>query len=57
MWAAMAGARRAIYGDGVSRWSRKNSQIDICPLVALTLGFHVGRRLKNETVDPLMAVW
>lgn len=57
MWAAMSGARRSVYGDGVSRWSRRNSQIDICPLVALTLGFHVGRRLRNETVDPLMAVW
>lgn len=56
LWAAVEGARRQVYGDGVPRWSRRHSHVDISPLVALTLAVYAGRHLAGA-VDPMKAVW
>lgn len=56
LWAALEGARRQTYGDGIPRWSRRTSQVDISPLVALTLAVHAGRHLSGH-LDPMKAVW
>lgn len=56
LWSALEGARRQVYGDGVPRWSRRHSSVDISPLVALTLACFAGRNLL-DVADPLQAVW
>jgi hypothetical protein len=44
--AALAGAVRADVGDGAWKWSRKNSTVDISPLVAATLALHAAFELQ-----------
>lgn len=50
--AALAGAVRTDVGDGAWKWSRKNSLVDISPLVAATLGVWAAAESK---APPLFA--
>ena len=49
---ALAGAVKGVHADGVHRWSRRRSSVDISPLVALTLADWAGVNLSKR-VDPL----
>jgi hypothetical protein len=57
VWLAVQNARQQTYGDGVSRWSRRTSNVDIAPLVAMTLAVFAGRALIVDEIDPLKVVW
>lgn len=51
--AAFKGARKRPLGDAWA-WSRKNSTVDICPLVACTLA-HWGASTEPKAQEPLVA--
>lgn len=48
--AAVAGAEKRVVGDSWL-WSRKNSSVDISPLVAVTLAYMQGRQRKTLNPD------
>lgn len=52
--AAVAGARRRQVGDG-HKWSRKDSTVDITPLVAATVALWVAGEAPPEVITP--GVW
>ncbi len=49
--AAVAGAKRRAVGDG-HKWSRKDSSVDISPLVAATVALWVARSAEPEIIRP-----
>lgn len=57
--AAVSGATIRKVGDSVA-WSRKQADVDICPLVAVSLArwAHLARaHLVRETYDPMTNIW
>jgi hypothetical protein len=51
--AAVSAGRRRDVGDGGWAWGRKNSEVNIAPLVAVTLAHHIAA----ATADPLDNIW
>lgn len=50
---AVAAGRRRDVGDGGWAWGRKNSEVNIAPLVAVTLAHHIAA----ANADPLDNIW
>lgn len=53
---AMHDAVPGTYADGVRRWSRRRSSVDISPLVAVTLAAWAGKHVEIPG-DPLLSMW
>jgi phage terminase large subunit-like protein len=51
--AAVAAGRKRDIGDGGWAWGRKNSEVNISPLVAVTLAHHIAA----ANADPLDNIW
>jgi hypothetical protein len=54
--AAIAGARQRAIGDG-HKWSRKDSTVDITPIVAATVAMWVAGALLDDTYDVLDSIY
>ena len=53
---ALDGAATADVGDGGWRWTRKRSDVDIAPLVAVTVAGHGLRTVPTESAPMFLAI-